>query len=250
MKRKLITLSCTTILCLSLTSCGLKSAIMGQETPNTDDSNNTPTVTENEGDVANADSNNPNPTAETNTTPTSSNTEVPADSTLTNSTSVTQNTTSNITPDKSSISSAPTTKSRNCRVFYFNKVDLKTYCVDTSVKVTDNAFVTALTEQLYNAPKGNKNFVTLSKDYGVSSATLNYETNVLSVVFNENFIKDMELTKEVANGVIQAIVNTYGYNYSVNKVAVYFGNELYTDIDGTKDNGYCSVNYTDVLKLD
>ena len=60
----------------------------------------------------------------------------------------------------------------------------------------------------------------------------------------------MELSKEIANGVIQAIVNTYGYNYSVNKVAVYFGNELYTDIDGTKDNGYCSVNYTDVLKLD
>ncbi len=253
MKRKLITLSCTIALCLSLTSCGLKSAIMGQESPTTDDSNSAPTAAETGNDVANTDAN--NSTAETNTKPTTenttaNNTNVPADSTLANSSSVTQNNTSNITPDKSSSQSAPTTKSRNCRVFYFNKVDLKTYCIDTSVKVTDNAFVTALTQQLYNAPKGNKNFFTLSKDYGVSSATLNYETNVLSVVFNENFIKDMELSKEVANGVIQAIVNTYGYNYSVNKVAVYFGNELYTDIDGTKDNGYCSVNYTDVLKLD
>ena len=227
MKRKLITLSCTIALCLSLTSCGLKSAIMGQESPTTDDSNSAPTAAETGNDVANTDAN--NSTAETNTKPTTenttaNNTNVPADSTLANSSSVTQNTTSNITPDKSSSPSAPTTKSRNCRVFYFNKVDLKTYCIDTSVKVTDNAFVTALTEQLYNAPKGNKNFFTLSKDYGVSSATLNYETNVLSVVFNENFIKDMELSKEIANGVIQAIVNTYGYNYS--------------------------VNYTDVLKLD
>ena len=147
MKRKLITLSCTIALCLSLTSCGLKSAIMGQESPTTDDSNSAPTAAETGNDVANTDAN--NSTAETNTKPTTenttaNNTNVPADSTLANSSSVTQNNTSNITPDKSSSPSAPTTKSRNCRVFYFNKVDLKTYCIDTSVKVTDNAFVTAL----------------------------------------------------------------------------------------------------------
>ena len=116
--------------------------------------------------------------------------------------------------------------------------------------VTDNAFVTALTEKLYSAPNNNNNFVVLSKDYGVSSATLNYDTNVLTVVFNENFIKDMELSTEIANGVIGAVVNTYGYNYGVDKVAVYFGSELYTGLDGTSDAGYSKVNYSNVLKLD
>ena len=42
----------------------------------------------------------------------------------------------------------------------------------------------------------------------------------------------------------------YAYNYNVNKVAVYFGNDLYTGIDGTSTAGYTTVDYTKVLKLD
>ena len=242
MKRKLLILSCTVVLCLSLTSCGLKSAITGDKTASTDDSNATENISENENDVTRTETTDEN----NNTASTEENSD---DAVLTNNNSFVENNSSNVTPDKSSLSSTTNTVNRDCRVFYFNKVDLKTYCVDTNVKVTDNAFVTALTEQLYSAPNGNNNFVVLSKDYGVSSATLNYNTNVLTVVFNENFIKDMELSTEVANGVIEAIVNTYGYNYGVDKVAVYFGDQLYTGIDGTAAAGYCSVNYSNVLKL-
>ena len=244
MKRKLLILSCTVVLCLSLTSCGLKSAITGDKTASTDDSNATENISENENDVTRTETTDEN----NNTASTEENSD---DAVLTNNNSFVESNSStpNVTPDKSAISSTTNTVNRNCRVFYFNKVDLKTYCVDTNVKVTDNAFVTALTEQLYSAPNGNNNFVVLSKDYGVSSETLNYNTNVLPVVFNENFIKDMELSTEVANGVIEAIFNTYGYNYGVDKVAVYFGDQLYTGIDGTAAAGYCSVNYSNVLKL-
>lgn len=243
MKRKLLTLSCTIVLCLSLTSCGLKSAITGDKTASTEDLKTTETSSENTDNITNTET-----TEET--TNTASVKETSDDAVLTNNNSFVENNTSNVTPDKSALSSTTNTVNRDCRVFYFNKVDLKTYCVDTSVKVTDNAFVTALTEKLYSAPNDNNNFVVLSKDYGVSSATLNYDTNILTVVFNENFIKDMDLSTEIANGVISAVVNTYGYNYGVDKVAVYFGNDLYTGIDGTSAAGYCSVNYSDVLKLD
>lgn len=243
MKRKLLTLSCTIILCLSITSCGLKTAITGDTTASTDDLKATETNSENKDDTTNTKS------AEENTN-IASNKEATADTTLTNNNSLVENTTSNVATNKPALSSTTNTVSKDCRVFYFNKVDLKTYCVDTSVKVTDNALVTALTEKLYSAPNNNNNFVVLSKDYGVSSATLNFDTNVLTVVFNENFIKDMELSDEVANGVIGAVVNTYGYNYSVNKVAVYFGDELYTGTDGTSSDEYYTVNYSDVLKLD
>lgn len=245
MKRKLLILSCTVVLCLSLTSCGLKSAITGDKTTATDDSNATETISENEDDVTNTETINEN-------TNTASDEEASGDAVLTNNDSLVENNTSasEVTPDKSAISSTTNTVNRDCRVFYFNKVDLKTYCIDTSVKVTDNAFVTALTEKLYSAPNNNSNFVVLPTDYGVSSATLNYDTNVLTVIFNENFIKDMELSTEIANGVIGAVVNTYGYNYGVDKVAVYFGSELYTGLDGTSDAGYSKVNYSNVLKLD
>lgn len=243
MKRKLLTLSCTIILCLSITSCGLKTAITGDTTASTDDLKATETNSENKNDTTNTKSSEEN-------TNIASNKEATADTTLTNNNSLVENTTSNVATNKPALSSTTNTVSKDCRVFYFNKVDLKTYCVDTSVKVTDNALVTALTEKLYSAPNNNNNFVVLSKDYGVSSATLNFDTNVLTVVFNENFIKDMELSDEVANGVIGAVVNTYGYNYSVNKVAVYFGDELYTGTDGTSSDEYYTVNYSDVLKLD
>ena len=243
MKRKLLTLSCTIILCLSITSCGLKTAITGDTTASTNDLKATETNSENKDDTTNTKSSEEN-------TNIASNKEATADTTLTNNNSLVENTNSNVATNKPALSSTTNTVSKDCRVFYFNKVDLKTYCVDTSVKVTDNALVTALTEKLYSAPNNNNNFVVLSKDYGVSSATLNFDTNVLTVVFNENFIKDMELSDEVANGVIGAVVNTYGYNYSVNKVAVYFGDELYTGTDGTSSDEYYTVNYSDVLKLD
>jgi len=243
MKRKLLTLSCTIILCLSITSCGLKTAITGDTTASTDDLKATETNSENKDDTTNTKSSEEN-------TNIASNKEATADTTLTNNNSLVENNTSNVATNKPALSSTTNTVSKDCRVFYFNKVDLKTYCVDTSVKVTDNALVTALTEKLYSAPNNNNNFVVLSKDYGVSSATLNFDTNILTVVFNENFIKDMELSDEVANGVIGAVVNTYGYNYSVNKVAVYFGDELYTGTDGTSSDEYYTVNYSDVLKLD
>lgn len=243
MKRKLLTLSCTIVLCLSLTSCGLKTAITGDKTASTDDSKATETNSENKDDT------NTGETAKENTN-TASAKETTDDAISTNNNSFVENTNSNVTSNKSELSSTINTVNRNCRVFYFNKVDLKTYCVDTNVKVTDNALVTALTEKLYSAPNNNNNFVVLSKDYGVRSATLNYDTNVLTVVFNENFIKDMELSAEVANGVIGAVVNTYGYNYGVDKVAVYFGDELYTSTAGTSSDEYSTVNYSDVLKLE
>ena len=147
-------------------------------------------------------------------------------------------------------SSSSSTISRDCRIFYYNKVDSKTYCTDTKAPVTDNAFVTALTEKLYEAPNNNSNFITISKDYGVKSATLDYSTNVLTVVFNSNFLDEMKLNDTDSKGLMAAIVNTYGYNYQVNKVAVYFGNDLYTGLDGTAEAGYSTVDYTNILKLD
>ena len=50
--------------------------------------------------------------------------------------------------------------------------------------------------------------------------------------------------------VIGAVVNTYGYNYGVDKVAIYFGDELYTSTAGTSSDEYSTVNYSDVLKLE
>ena len=111
-------------------------------------------------------------------------------------------------------------------------------------------FVTALTQELYKAPNNNNNFVVLLKLWGKLCYTKLRSTNVLTVKFNENFINDMGLSTDIANGVIGAIVNTYGYNYGVNKVAVYLDNNLYTGLPNTESNGYSTVDYESTLKLD
>ena len=252
MKRKLLTLCCTTVLCLSLISCGLKSAITGTNAADdtTDDSltatENNNQTSEGDGDITNDQS-------------TDANSESSTDSVLANNDFVdNSDSTSTTSSNNDSISSLVTTTdssssstiSRDCRIFYYNKVDSKTYCTDTKAPVTDNAFVTALTEKLYEAPNNNSNFITISKDYGVKSATLDYSTNVLTVVFNSNVLDEMKLNDTDSKGLMAAIVNTYGYNYQVNKVAVYFGNDLYTGLDGTAEAGYSTVDYTNILKLD
>lgn len=243
MKKKLLILSCTIILCFSLTSCGLKNAILGNKDSSIDDSKVTTSTPE--GDITN------NESTEKDVTNDNADNTVADNSVLSNNEFLeNKDSSSNTSLDNSSTSTLSDTTARECRVFYFNKVDLKTYCIDTSVTVTDNALVTALTEKLYEVPNNNTNFLVLSKDYGVKSATLDYETNILKVVFNENFIDTMKLDTITSNGLMLAIVNTYGYNYGVEKVAVYFGEELYTGLEGTSSVGYSTVDYTTTLKLD
>ena len=231
MKRNLLILCCTTILCLSLSSCSLKNAITGNTTDDSltasENANNADNVNNTEGNITN------DTTTEGSDSKDASSTVANNNFIESNDSSSSANTSSSSTSPKLTTTSDNSTVSRSCRIFYYNKVDSKTYCVDTSSTVTDNAFVTALTEKLYTAPNNNNNFLTLSKDYGVKSATLDYDTNVLKVVFNNNFLDEMKLDDTTSQGFMASIIDTYAYNYNVNKVAVYFGNDLYTGIDGT-----------------
>ena len=249
MKRNLLILCCTTILCLSLSSCSLKNAITGNTTDDSltasENTNNADNVNNTEGNITNDTT-----TDEGSNSKDASSTVANNNFTESNDSSSSANTSSSSTSPKLTTTSDNSTVSRSCRIFYYNKVDSKTYCVDTSSTVTDNAFVTALTEKLYTAPNNNNNFLTLSKDYGVKSATLDYDTNVLKVVFNNNFLDEMKVDDTTSQGFMASIIDTYAYNYNVNKVAVYFGNDLYTGIDGTSTAGYTTVDYTKVLKLD
>lgn len=154
----------------------------------------------------------------------------------------TTNTTTNDTTTSNTVN-------RNCRVFYFNTSDLKTYYIDTTVPVTDNAFTTALTNKLYTSPDSSDNFIVIPEEFGVNSATIDEETGVLKVVFNEDFTSALPLGTSSESGLISAIVNTYGYNYGLDKVAIYFGDTLYTGLKGELLEGYYTVNTEDAIKL-
>lgn len=262
MKRKFLTLSFAMILCLTLSSCNLKKPANDDTSKNEADNLITDLAnTKNKGDITNNESTDINSNTISNgnnfisTTDNSKEDDAKEKNSNTQPSTDTQPSTKNKNTDSassqtdsSSITSG-TTVTRNCRVFYFNSSDSKTYYLDTSVSVTDNAFVTALTKKLYQAPNANDDLLVIPKDFGVKSATLDYETNILKVIFNDDFTEKMNLNSTSKNGIISAIANTYGYNYGVDKVSIYFGDKLYKGTNGELVDDYFVVDSSNALKL-
>lgn len=133
---------------------------------------------------------------------------------------------------------------KTCRIYAFNREELQLYYFDEELIVEDNALVTALTKALQNTLP-NDSFLALSDKAQVTSAKLDSETGLLTIVFSEDFIKDMTLGTSTESGLLSSLVNTYAYNYNVDKVAIYFGDTLYTSLKGTLDEGYFDAHFDD-----
>lgn len=254
MKKKLLFLTSSILLCCTLVSCNLKDAITGE---NNDDSstavnkndtneNDNKSVVVNDANTKNNDSKDDTITSDNNNNVISSNDDKNGTNLLDN-----ESTTTSTTSDTSNTTDTSNSNivNRNCRIFYFNTSDLKTYYVDTTVTVTDNAFTTALTNKLYTSPDSSDNFIVIPEEFGVKSATIDEDSGILKVIFNEDFTSVIPLGTSSESGLISAIVNTYGYNYGLDKVAIYFGDTLYTGLKGELPEGYYTVNTTDSIKL-
>ena len=131
-----------------------------------------------------------------------------------------------------------------CRIYAFNREELQLYYFDEELTVEDNALVKALTKALKNNLP-NDNFLALSDKAQITSAKLDTEKGILTVVFSENFLNYMILGSSTESGLISSLVNTYGYNYDVDKVAIYFGDTLYTSLKGTLEEGYFNAHFNE-----
>lgn len=140
------------------------------------------------------------------------------------------------------------TELRKVRIFAFDYQTPELYYYDTQIKVTDNALVKALTNELqHNLPEDR--FLTLTDEVGVTSAKLDKENGILTVVFNEAFTEKMLLGSVTESGLLASILSTYAYNYGVDKVTIYFGDKLYTSLRGELPEGYFKVDYSDAKPL-
>lgn len=146
--------------------------------------------------------------------------------------------------DKEELIIEPVIKNRNARIYTFNKDELALYYYDTSLEVTDNALVNALTKELQsNLP--NESFLSLTDKVGVTSAKLDQDKNLLTIVFSDSFVDNMLLGNSTESGLLSSLICTYGYNYDVDKVAIYFKDKLYTSLKGDLEAGYFEVNYSE-----
>ena len=141
-----------------------------------------------------------------------------------------------------------TTKEIASRIYFYNGVDDVYSYVDTVLTVENGAYVTALANELKNTNYSD-NLLNLPKKITVTSAKLDSEKGILSVYFNEDFGKYMNLGSSSEIGIITSLVNTFGYNYKVDKVAIYCNGKPYSGQFGETPEGYFTVSYDDCKPL-
>ena len=133
-------------------------------------------------------------------------------------------------------------KSMKCRLFFFDGVNMQQYYIDKEIAVEDRAVVKALTKELQKAEQYDNNFLALSDKVEITSAKV--ENGVLKVEFSSDYTLDETLGSSTEDGLLNSLINTYGYNLGVDKVAIYFGNELYTGVKGELEPGYFKVDFS------
>lgn len=135
-------------------------------------------------------------------------------------------------------------KTITCRLFFFDSEKLDLYYVDKDLNVKDNALVSALTKELQTNTTSDT-FLKLTSNVGIKSANLDKDNGILKVVFNKSYVDEMILGTATEGGLLSSLVNTYGYNYGVNKVSIYFDDELYTSLRGELPEGYFNTSLSD-----
>lgn len=141
------------------------------------------------------------------------------------------------------------TQSKMSRLYYYDIEKDEMFYIDESVDVVDGAYINALTKGLKDN-QNNEDFVTMNEETFVTSAKLDEESGILNIYFNDSFYLSTNLGSGIEVGFINALVNTYGYNYNVDKVAIYVEGKLYEDQRGTMPNGYFPVTAESATKYE
>ncbi|WP_195263516.1 GerMN domain-containing protein [Clostridium sp. 1001275B_160808_H3] len=132
------------------------------------------------------------------------------------------------------------------RLFYFDSSKLKLYYIDKEIQISDKAIVKALTKELQNYSPNN-NFLNLTNEVEITSAKLDENKKLLTVVFSSSYVDKMTLGSSTESGLLSSLISTYAYNLNVDKVAIYFGDKLYTSLKGDLPNGYFNVDYSSAI---
>ena len=239
MKRKFLSISCCFFLSLSLMCCSqVKSSLDGDDTSSNSEAetliNDALSVNESASQDSEITTSDSDVTTSENSEEDSNTSSVAEKTTTTSSTAIT--TAENLSATTTEYSSD---SSQTYRLFFYNPVDGTRYYVDEDITVEENALVSALTSALQNS-NYNSDFIVLSDQIGVSNATVDTANSALTVKFNDSFEKYMNLDPASAYELIYTLVNTYAYNYKVNKISLYFNDIQYTAAPSADKNGWYS----------
>ena len=248
MKRKFLCISCCFFLSLSLMCCSQIKSSLDDDSAN-DDSKKEVLI----NDTLSIDDSTVDKKEPANDTKNTEDTKDIKDNNSDNSTENKSDTSSNTTSEVSNNQSTSTTNTnlenlsssnnsdkdlQTCRLFFYNPVDGVRYYVDKDISVEGNALVSALTSSLQE--NINPEFVLLTDKIGVINATVDVNSSALTVEFNDSFENYMDIGPTSEYELIYTLVNTYAYNYNVNKVSLYFNGLQYIDAPSADENGWYS----------
>ncbi|MGL4336473.1 MAG: GerMN domain-containing protein [Turicibacter sp.] len=135
------------------------------------------------------------------------------------------------------------------RLFFYDIELDQMFYIDTDVEVIGGGYINSLTNALKNDNYGD-HLITLAQETFVTKAEQNKETGLLTVYFNESFHESMNLGSISQVEMINALVNTYGYNYQVDKVAIIVEGKPYVDQRGELPEGYFTVTIDQAIKFE
>lgn len=117
------------------------------------------------------------------------------------------------------------------RIYYYEGFDQVNYYIKTDVPASKDEKLNYIVDSLKNLPNNdfleyieNQEFTPLPSYVSINSAE--FLDNLIKVDFNRNFTENLGSSGETA--VLESLVNTIGYNFSVNNVIITFNGENYS----------------------
>ncbi len=150
--------------------------------------------------------------------------------------------------NNSDLDNTPIEKDITCRIFLFDSTTLTPYYIDKTISTTTDNLSNALIKELQTSH--GDDFLTLTDEITLTSSSLDEDTGILKITFSDDFSSYMPLGSSTESMLVSSIVNTLGYNLKSDKVAIYFGDTLYTGLRGELPEGYFQTYFDDVIEYD
>ncbi len=155
---------------------------------------------------------------------------------------------STTTISNSAISKDNVIANRNVRLFYYDVESGQTKYTDKTISINDGALVSAIINSLKK--QNDNSYGNLDPNIDVRSAKLDKDKDLLTVNFGENFVNTMNLGSGPESSILQAVVNSLGYNYDVSKVYITVDGKPYSSGHIVKEvNEPFEVNYENTVPI-
>lgn len=194
MRKKVILLILSALLCQNFISCSLDSSKSAQSSSPTDESS--------DNDTNNNDSlKNDNKTNNTNDT-------------------------SSKKEDTSSKNESSSTE-KEVRIFYYNIESDKIIYTNKKVEVKDGALANAILNT-YKGSLDNSCLSGLPDNVTIKSAKLDKDKDLLTVNFGDTFVNTLGYGAGIESSILQSVVNSLGYNFGVSNVYITVNGKPYS----------------------